>query len=282
MVRGINQANFSGGPKVTCYTCHRGVQEPEVIPNLAQQYGVPLPDDPNTVDVKEAAPNQPSADQVFDQYVQAVGGAQAGSLLSYTGKGTYEGYDTDRVPLPVEFFAKAPDQRATVVHMQDGDKVMAFDGHDAWIAEPETPAPLLQLGDGDLDAAKISAMLSFPRSIKDVRSQWLVGTTTIDDHEVRIVQGTGAGKTPLKLYFDKDSGLLVRMVSYANTVVGMVPTQVDYKDYRAVGRVKLPYQWTVTWVDGRSTTQLTEIQANAPINVARFAKPTIPAKPSGR
>ena len=44
---------------------------------------------------------------------------------------------------------------------------------------------------------------------------------------------------PVRLYFDTKTGLLVRMVRYANTAVGRNPTQIDYADYREVDGVKI-------------------------------------------
>ena len=71
--------------------------------------------------------------------------------------------------------------------------------------------------------AKIDGMLTFPARVKESLSRREVGMTTIDDRQVRVVEGFGSGQTPLKLYFDKDSGLLVRVVRYANTAVGLSP-----------------------------------------------------------
>jgi hypothetical protein len=67
--------------------------------------------------------------------------------------------------------------------------------------------------------------------------------------------------------------LLIRQVRYADTPVGMVPTQVDYSDYRDIAGVKMPFHWVVTWTDGQSIVQLTELHANVPIDAAKFAKP---------
>jgi photosynthetic reaction center cytochrome c subunit len=281
IVRAINQSNFAGMRKVTCYTCHRGGEKPEVTPSLEQQYSTPLPDDANQFEAATQGSARFSADELFDKYTQALGGAQQlAKLTSFVGRGTYEGYDTDREPVPVEVFAKLPDQRAMIVHLPDGNKITTYDGRDAWIAEPNTPLPLTQLTGGDLDGAKIDAMLPFTARVKESRSQWATGTSTIDDREVRVAEGFGNGQAPVKLYFDKDSGLLVRLVRYANTAVGLVPTQVDYADYRAASGVKLPFKWTVTWVDGQSTTELSEVQPNAPIDAAQFAKPAVPTTPA--
>jgi len=73
---------------------------------------------------------------------------------------------------------------------------------------------------------------------------------------------------------------LVRAVRYAKSAVGLVPTQVDYSDYRPLSGVMLPFKWTVTWVDGQSTTELSEVQPNVAIDAAQFAKPAMPAAPT--
>jgi len=278
MVRAINQGNFAGARRVTCYTCHRGGERPEVTPSLAEQYGSPAPDDPDKFEVPEQTNQRISADQVLDKYVQALGGAQqVAKLTSFVGRGTYEGYDTDRDKVPVEVFARAPDQRAMIIHVPSGDKITTYDGREGWIAEPDTPAPLMELTGDNLDGARVDAILTLPVQVKRSRSQWRAGTTNIDDRAVEVVEGFGTGQSPLKLYFDRSSGLLVRMVRYANTLIGQVPTQVDYSDYRAIAGVMLPFKWTVTWVDGQSTTQLSEVQPNAPIDAAKFARPSAPA-----
>jgi len=122
MVNAINEANFGGRPFVTCYTCHRGSQKPKVIPSLAVQYGEPPPDDPDEVEAVNGARVTATADQILDKYLQAIGGAQAlGRLTSFTAKGTYEGFDSDFAKVPVDVYAKAPNQRAIVAHMASGD-----------------------------------------------------------------------------------------------------------------------------------------------------------------
>ena len=100
---------------------------------------------------------------------------------------------------------------------------------------------------------------------------------SIENHPVQVVEGTAAGGTSVKLFFDKDSGLLLRATRFIDTVVGHIPLHVDYSDYRAVSGIKMPFHWQATWVDGQSTTELTEIKANAPVAADKFAKPAGPA-----
>jgi outer membrane lipoprotein-sorting protein len=208
-------------------------------------------------------------------------------LSSFTAKGTYAGFDTDFQKVPSEIFAKAPNQRTTTNHLPGGDNTTTFDGREAWFAAADKPLPFIMLTGGDLDGAKLDATLSFPSMLKQDLTKWHAGfpPTTIDDHAVQVVEGTAAGGTDVKLFFDKESGLLVRQTRFINTVIGLTPTHIEYSDYRAVAGVKIPFHWTLTWVDGQSTTELTAVQPNVAIEAAKFAKPAPavllpPAKPS--
>jgi len=283
MVQEINRTNFAGVRVVTCYTCHRNLQgAPKITPRLAEQYGEPPDPDPNEVEIRRQAPEAPSADQVFDKYLQAVGGAQkAAAVTSVVFKGTYAGYAEPKAP--VDIYVKAPNQRTMIVHTDAGDRTTTCDGNNGWMAAPaaDKPFPLTTFTGGDLDGARLDAVLSFPAGIKQAITRPVVGSTMIDDKDVIVVQGTAnGGRSSIKLYFDEESGLLVRQVRFADTIIGRVPIQVDYSDYRDVARagVKLPFHVITTWTDGRSDVLLTSAETNVAIDAAKFNQPTPPAQ----
>ena len=285
MVQAVNRANFGGAGVVTCYTCHRGIQgAPKTTPSLAEQYGEPPPLDPNEVEITRQAPGAPSADQIFDKYLQAVGGAQkAAAITSIIFKGTYQGYAEPKAT--VDIYAKAPNQRTMIVHTDVGDRTTTFDGSNAWMAAPaaDKPFPVISYTDGDLDAVRLDAVLAFPAGIKQAITKPFVGSSSIDDKDVVVVQGTAnSGRSSIKLYFDKQSGLLVRQVRYADTIIGRVPIQVDYSDYRDVAGagVKVPFHVITTWTDGRSDVSLTSAEMNVAIDAAKFNQPppSVPPK----
>jgi hypothetical protein len=281
MVRAINQANFDGKPEISCYSCHRSSNRPKNIPNLAEQYGSP-PDDPNELESHGEALTRdaPTVDQILDRYVRAVGGAQqAARLTSFVAKGTYSGYDTSDDKVAIELYAKAPNQRTTILHAPVGngvtkDGTTVFDGRAGWINDAHTLVPMLMLTGGNLDGARVDAALSFPGGLKQALTDWRAGfpETAIDGHDVQVIQGT-SGKSTVKLYFDKQSGLLMRQVHYAQTIVGINPTQIDYSDYRDVAGVKLPFKWQVTWTDGQSSFEMNQVQPNVLIDAGKFDKP---------
>jgi hypothetical protein len=131
---------------------------------------------------------------------------------------------------------------------------------------------LMPLTGGNLDGARLDALVSFPAQIQKAFSQWQSTTTTIDDRKIQLLQGTNAGQLPVNLYFD-DSGLLVRLVRWNKVAVGTIPTQIDYSDYREVAGVKMPFHLVVTWTDGQDTYELNNIQPNVPIEAGKFATP---------
>jgi len=271
MMNGINETNFGGRPMVTCFTCHRGSNTPVNSPKLALQYGEPE-DDPNVINFPPE--KQPAATDILDKYLQALGGTgQLAKLTSFTAKGTYSGFDTDHKEIPVDIYAKAPNQRTWIIHMPDGDSYRVFDGRNGWWVGPDAPAPET-LTSGNLDRYRLEALIAFPARIKDAFKGWKVGRTAIDDKPVLIVQGANPPLLPVNLYFDTKSGLLVRLVRWNATPVGPVPTEINYDDYRDVAGVKMPFTWTVSQTYMQMTIKVNSISPNVAVDPKVFAKPS--------
>lgn len=281
MMNAINTANFGGRPVVTCFTCHRGNSRPAVMPSLDLLYSSPPPEEPGEPIIQ--APGQPTPDQVFDKYIQASGGAQrTAALTSLTAKGNYLGFD-DADKTPVEIYATPMPQRTTIIHTLSGDSTTVITPTAGWMAAPltEKPVPMMALTGTDLEGVKLEVLAFFPARLKQALTNLRVGyPTELDEREMMVVQGTIAGNGTATLVFDKETGLLRRMLHWGISPVGRIVQRVDYSDYREVSGVKLPFKYTVTWLDGRSRFELSEAQANTPINAARFNKPapSVPLK----
>jgi hypothetical protein len=63
------------------------------------------------------------------------------------------------------------------------------------------------------------------------------------------------------------------VVRYGPSPIGRVLTQLDYGDYREVSGIKFPFEVTFSWLDGRYTAKLNNVQVNVPIEEARFGQP---------
>ena len=185
------------------------------------------------------------------------------------------GYDTGDKEIPVEIFAKAPNQRSWVIQTLDGPSYRVYDGTNGWWAGPDAPVAIETLTSGNLDRARLETLVAFPAGIKQAFTSWKVGRTAIDDKDVTIVQGTKAGLLPVNFYFDNATGLLVRVVRWNETAVGPVPTQLEYSNYRDVAGVKMPFNWVMTQTYMQARIQLTALQPNVAIDAARFARPPV-------
>jgi len=279
MMQTINKSYFAGAPRVTCFTCHHGNQSPRSDPNIALQYSTPE-EDPNARDF--ATDTTLNADAIFDKHLQAIGGAdRLARLTSLAAKGTYAGFDTLFEKVPVEIFAKAPNQYSTIVHMSAGNSVRTFNGGSGWMAGPDTPVPLVTLSAGNLDRARLEALVAFPAGLRRAFPHWRLGRAVLNDEEVVIVQGIDDERQPLANFYFAPSGLLVRMVRWTLTPVGFVPTQIDYSDFRDVAGVKIPFHRTVSQTFMQMNVELTDVQPNVAVDAARFARPAPAPRPAG-
>jgi photosynthetic reaction center cytochrome c subunit len=299
MMIAINADDFDGHRAVTCNSCHNGNVKPQAIPDVMTEEpkeamrgpmmrgpmmtgtvpAGPAPSGPVPSATKESAKENagPTAAQLLDKYVQAAGGAAAiDTVTSRVMKGTI---DFGGKSLPVDIYSKDPDKRISFTHMPEGDSITAFDGHDGWLASPGRPG-VREMHGSELDAAAMDADLHLPTHLKPMFAEMkLQGVEKVGDHETYEVVLQSDGKPALQLYFDEQSGFLVRLVRYADTALGLLPTQIDYADYRDTNGVKIPYRWTLARPSGRFTIQLSEVKQNVPVDDAKFLKPATPAEP---
>jgi hypothetical protein len=131
------------------------------------------------------------------------------------------------------------------------------------------------------NAARIDADLQFPAHLPTLYPKFTVAQDQekIDGHETYLVQGVEEGRPPLRLYLDKQSGLLLRLVRYAQSPLGLNPTQIDYADYREADGVQVPFRWTVARPGNRFTIQVEQMKQNVPVDDAKFVEPPPPQKP---
>jgi hypothetical protein len=275
MVAGINRTNFGGVQRVTCYTCHHGRITPATTISLDSWYDAP------NIELDDAVRQDnglPSADEILDKYIAALGGAdRVARITSFVATGTAIGYGELGGNADFTLFAKAPSQRAILISYKDTQRPASswsFDGRTGWIKTPRGLLGEYELIGSELDGARFEAQLAFPGQIKQALSNWRgAATRSIGDRDFLVVQGGGPRGFMATLYFDPKTGLLSRTVRYGPSPIGRMPTQIDYADYRDVAGVKFPFEYKFTWLDGRYTAKLSKVETNVAIDAARFGRP---------
>ena len=281
MMFALNKENFDGRREITCYSCHRGTRNPVAAPpvtdNVASEVASngtgnarPL-SDATRPETSELPSGLPTATQILDSYVSALGGASAIEKITTRVEKGVATFNENSIP--IEIFASAPDKQAVIRHLPNGgDSVIAFDGRAGWFTMPGRPTRPMQ--GAELDAAGLDADLHFPLHLRKIFPELRVEyPEKVGDREAYLLVGIREGRPPVKLYFDEQSGLLVRVVRYADSPFGLDPTQVDYADYRNVDGVQLPFRWTLAEPTSSSTIQLQEVRHNIPIDNSHFAQP---------
>lgn len=278
MVRAINKQHFGGRTVITCWTCHRGRSNPVQTPTMDQIYGG-LEFLPAEVSFTNA-PGQPKAEAVLDKYIQAIGGAaKVDAINTWEGTGDSIGFRGFGGGGKVKLYARRPDQRSMVITYEAKGRdatVRNFDGKIGWTKTPINVIGEHLLAGAELDGIKLDAQMMFPTQIKTALKRLrTIDPQDIDDKAMVVVQGNGPGSIVASLFFDKETGLLRRVIRYGDSPIGRMPTQFDYSDYREVNGVKVPFHIEFLWLDGREGLQFSEVKANTTIDAIVFGRPTV-------
>ncbi len=268
MTASINKESFGGRQQVGCYSCHHGSTHVSSVP--------PVLESDAPVHAPPAAPpatsgETPTADRIIDKYVAALGGADAiRKVTSRVEKGAILANGTE---MPIDVITKAPNKRMTITHSPDGDSITAFDGSVGWMGSAGRPPR--QMTAAESAATGLDSEFYLALRLKEIFPQIRrARPEEIGGVECETLMAAAQGRPPVRLYFDKNSGLLVRVVRYADTPFGRLPTQIDYADYRDVDGMKTPFRWTLSRPAARFTIQIKEAQANVNVDDAKFAKPS--------
>jgi hypothetical protein len=272
MMSAINNSSFGGLPVVTCNTCHHGSSVPVGL--------LTLPEQADMLAEREARPALPTADQILARYVEALGGEQAiRKVTSRVITAMRQNLSLPTVPLPAplqtEDYEKAPNLTVTFTQTPAGIATEGFDGSSVWSQDAQgrvsEAAGVVQTR--GKRAADFYESLNLKQEYTRMQVQ---GITKVGDRNAYLVIGYSQGDSPERLFFDTQTGLLLRKITVVPTPVGDLPTGTDYDDYRDVGTgVRVPFLIRILAVSPTisATIRVQKVQDNVAIDDAKFAKP---------
>ncbi len=273
MMMEINSRSFGGRQVVTCNTCHNGRPIPAAMPVFP------------VLEPKEAVkPALPAVDQILATYVAALGGEAAlrkvtsrtitGTQYIPTGPG-----GTVPTPAAVERYQKAPNLAVTIYRAPTYALSQGYDGTTAW--SQDQAGRVTEPVKVDVARASRAADLYEPLNLKRQYTAMTVrGIEQVNGRDAYLVAGTPPGELAESLYFDTQTGLLLRKQTVLPTPIGGSPYQVDFDDYRDTGSgVKVPFLIHMSPSNARTelapeaTLRVGKVEDNKPIDDSKFAKP---------
>ena len=284
MVIDLNKNVFGGRTAVTCNSCHRGSPRPPVaLPTVEQGLF------PDSTRGPAATPQErPTAAQVLDRYIAAVGGREALlSLKTRAAEGTWAhmGLTTAADGRPAAANRAKTDPFLVTTVGTDGLDITRV-GFDGTIAVADraagkttisirggkgfTRTGATQLEMGSISIANQMSNFGLDRELKlaaDAASLTVGDSVELKGRAMNVLTRTLQGGARERFYFDSADGLLRRREILRPMLLGDDLVQVDYDDYRIVDGVRVPFLVKTSYFDDNhygNTIQFSSIRHNAP------------------
>ncbi len=260
MVLELNRTKFNGEPVVTCYSCHRG--------SLSVERIAPLPPRDFAKELHPERKALPSAKEVVARYLTAVG---ENALSKPIVMKCIAERSTGAGPLEIVF--KQPNKLFAKQTTAEGIIIQASNGSTGWI---ERTKGTTQMSAETLKQFNTLITLFSPIKVPESATLGEVtGVVKVDDRDTYELTITDSATQSTHLFFDVETGLLLRMVSVTNTMLGPLNTQRDFSDYRNIGGLKLPFTIRTSDVAAFDTAirKFTEVKVDPAVDDKIFEMP---------
>jgi len=274
MVNNINKTTFRGQARVSCFTCHQGRPLPVGVPNvtnhplplaLGEDYDASLPP-PGPVPTVTPT-------QVIDKYISALGAVQQVSSLDAVGTVTQRRPGRDFPAQQIEILSKAPGMGLMITKAGQNDNLLAYGTNSGWARAGNTAAR--DLRKAEADGTMLEDPFNLPAHLKQMLLEPKIDRSEmIEGHEDYVITAKTQNLPKVQAYFEKNSGMLERLVYYNDSYFGLYPTQIDYRDFRDVNGRKVPHQWVISQTRNREFTYAMQTIKAGPVEDAKFAKPS--------
>jgi hypothetical protein len=220
-----------------------------------------------------AADPLPSAESVLDRYVQVTGGKQAyDKRKTEIAHGTLE-YTSLGIKGSITRYAAEPDKYYAALDIEGLGKVeMGTSGGVAW-ENSALLGPRVKTGIERAEAIREGSMNSTVNWRKLYPKVENAGIESIDGEDCYKVVMTPAEGQPMIGYYQKKSGLQVKITTVSTTQMGDIPVELIAADYQDFGGILEPAKVTQKTGPQEFTITLDSVEVNPVIPPARFALP---------
>jgi hypothetical protein len=143
---------------------------------------------------------------------------------------------------PFDVYIKG-NNRMTVQHNINGDAVTTYAGASGW-TKANANADALAMRADAREANRLEQAVLNPADFKAFLTNLRVtGQEKVGEHTTWVVEGKGQTLTDVKLYLDRDSGLLLSVAWQQPSYFCCHQFRIDYDDYKIAGGVRFPTKW---------------------------------------
>ena len=269
MVLDLNRMKFNREAVVTCYTCHRG--------STAVERMAPLPPRDFAKEALQSLKTAlPSAQEIVNKYFSAVRAGPGSLSQTIVMMGTVE--KSSGPPIPFEVIFRQPNKYFVTQTTPQGLITRGTNGTTGWI---KTSKGVTTFSAEDLRQFKEAVALLSPFKIPDSSHAILAGVAKVGDHEAYLLTIQQNPTRSIQMLFDRESGLLLRLVTVTNTILGPLNEQKDFADYRDIVGIKLPFTIRTSDVAAFDTVtrRFTNIFSDSTVDESIFEVPHRVASP---
>ena len=174
-------------------------------------------------------------------------------------------------------YIEYPDRFRVEASLPVGEIVQGFAGGDAWFSDPAGvhDAPPEMRADFDVSVNRDLIRLLLQASAGELAVRVLPPIADADGQMLDGVEITGSSQTPIALYVDRESGLVVKQTYALMGPAGLEPTEEEFFDYRLVDGLRVAFR-TVVRRRGEMVIErvVHEFEVNTPIDPELFKRPT--------
>jgi hypothetical protein len=218
------------------------------------------------------AADLPSGESLLLHFIEASGGAAAyekAKTVAMNGVIEIQGRNISGKVSIVE----AGEKSSTVMEIPGIGRIeQVFDGQTAWEVNPLQGPRIIEGEEKSAmkHASTFALITSWREQYKEVKT---LGPDTVNGSPVWKVEMTPREGQPETFYFDKETGLLVRMSATIASPLGDIPADMTISDYRLVDGIQTPFTMIQSAMGQIISMRFDKIVYNGPITDNRFEPP---------
>ena len=216
----------------------------------------------------------PSAESIMDRYVEVTGGKQAYAKRTSEIMSAKLDFPAAGIAGKITRYAAAPDKYYSVMELPGvGNIEMGFSEGVAW-EKSAMLGPRIKSGSEMADAVREATLNATADWRKLYAKSAVEGTETVDGELCYKVVLTPADGRPMTMYFQKSSGLAIKMTTIASSgQMGEIPVTIIVTDYKNYSGVWAPARTTQKAAGQEFTIAIEKVDVNPEIPPEKFALP---------